>query len=242
MCYEVIFIDDCSNDKCNEILKKFIKLFNKKNIRIISYKQRKNRGPSEARNKAWSLSTGDYIAFLDADDTWEPKKLEICVNWLNELKPIQLIHQSAKEINLRKFEKKKCASHQDYSAKKIWPCLWLLKNYGCTPSIIIKRDISERFDEKMKYCEDYDLWLRVAFKYNNTYKIYGPPLSKIKIRNKGNLSLSKNSFQMRLGEIYTLWKYSRSTGFYLVTFPLFLTYCCLKYLLFHLRNIFLVKM
>ena len=65
------------------------------------------------------------------------------------------------------------------------------------------------------------------------------PLSNIKIRNKGNLSLSQNSFQMRLGEIYTLWKYSRSTRFYLVSFPLFLTYCFLKYLLFHLRNIFL---
>ena len=76
--YEVIFIDDCSTDKSIEIIEE------NKTDKIILYKLDKNYGPAIARNKGVELSKGRYIAFLDSDDMWEPKKLEKQLKFMKE--------------------------------------------------------------------------------------------------------------------------------------------------------------
>ena len=71
---EVIIIDDNSTDELESNLPKILNTLN-----IVDYKYKKNYetiGPAGSRNKGILASTGDYIAFLDVDDTWEPTKLE----------------------------------------------------------------------------------------------------------------------------------------------------------------------
>jgi teichuronic acid biosynthesis glycosyltransferase TuaG len=70
--WEMIIIDDCSQDKTAEIIERFIK----NDYRIQLHKLDKNSGAGIARNTAIQLAKGDYIAFLDADDLWKPEKLE----------------------------------------------------------------------------------------------------------------------------------------------------------------------
>jgi teichuronic acid biosynthesis glycosyltransferase TuaG len=70
--WEMIIIDDCSQDKTVEIIESFIK----KDSRIQLHRLDKNSGAGIARNTAIQAAKGDYIAFLDADDLWKPEKLE----------------------------------------------------------------------------------------------------------------------------------------------------------------------
>ncbi len=69
---ELIIVDDGSSDDSFEICQSFV---NEKKINISSYQQ-SNQGPYPARNHALRYAQGEYIAFLDADDYWEPDCLE----------------------------------------------------------------------------------------------------------------------------------------------------------------------
>ena len=75
---EIIVINDKSTDSSMKIVKKY----KDKRIKIINLK--KNSGVAIARNTGIDLSTGDYICFLDSDDFWNLKKIEIQVKLMND--------------------------------------------------------------------------------------------------------------------------------------------------------------
>lgn len=70
--WELIIIDDCSTDATRSI----IRSWENKDKRIKVFCNEVNSGVSRTRNRGIELSTGDYIAFLDSDDLWQPEKLE----------------------------------------------------------------------------------------------------------------------------------------------------------------------
>ena len=70
--WELLLIDDKSSDQTIEIAHRFIKKY--PNIKLLQNEV--NSGAAISRNKGIMAATGDYIAFLDADDLWKPEKLE----------------------------------------------------------------------------------------------------------------------------------------------------------------------
>lgn len=80
--WEMIIVDDCSNDNTVSIIERF----GANDDRIRFFKLEKNSGAGIARETALSKATGDYIAFLDADDLWKPLKLEKQLQFLKENK------------------------------------------------------------------------------------------------------------------------------------------------------------
>lgn len=70
--WELIMVDDCSTDNSVKIITKYLKT----DKRIKLYKNSVNLHAALTRNKGIDVSNGRYIAFLDADDLWEPTKLE----------------------------------------------------------------------------------------------------------------------------------------------------------------------
>jgi len=76
--WEMIIIDDCSTDHSAEI----VLGYRKKDQRIHYYKKKKNSGAAQARNSAIRKAKGDYLAFLDSDDIWKPRKLERQINFM----------------------------------------------------------------------------------------------------------------------------------------------------------------
>ena len=70
---EIIVVDDASDDQTVQVVREFAT--NHPQIRLIV--NNRNLGPGQTRNAAWNIATSEYLAFLDADDTWHPKKIEL---------------------------------------------------------------------------------------------------------------------------------------------------------------------
>lgn len=83
--WELIIVDDYSNDNSVRIIEKYMNNGNEKNkIKII--KNTKNFGPAYSRNEAIKEANGRYIAFIDSDDIWKKEKLEKQINFMEENK------------------------------------------------------------------------------------------------------------------------------------------------------------
>lgn len=80
--WELIIVDDCSIDGTGDIAVKYAS----KDKRIRLFSMERNSGPAVVRNKAIEKSRGQYIAFLDSDDIWMPRKLEVQIRMMQKRK------------------------------------------------------------------------------------------------------------------------------------------------------------
>lgn len=78
--WEMIIVDDCSQDNTKEIVEEYIK----NDPRIKYHLLEENSGAAVARTKAMKLANGVYMAFLDSDDIWTSDKLERQIKWMND--------------------------------------------------------------------------------------------------------------------------------------------------------------
>jgi hypothetical protein len=118
---EIIIVDDQSTDGSYAFAKAYSQQNPQPDIKFIVQQNKSNKGAGVTRNKALELSTGRYIAFLDADDLWRPEKLTKQINALKSsgrsvcysayeiftgepLKPIA-IHQVFRELTYDKLHK-----------------------------------------------------------------------------------------------------------------------------------------
>lgn len=214
---EVIVVDDGSKKKELIELNKIIKIFKKKlNIRLI--KNKKNLGPASSRNLGWKEAKNNLIAFLDSDDSWHFKKIEIQYNFMKKNRVDISCHKSTTNYSGISHDTQDTLKY--YEVKK-WKMF--LGNQFTTPSVMLKKKIKIRFEENKYYTEDYLLWLTLIL---NNYKIFLIPHTLAYIHKPllGWGGLSKNPILMRMGEhdtISTLYKRKLISKFFyliLITF------------------------
>jgi glycosyltransferase involved in cell wall biosynthesis len=155
---EVLLVEDCSGDDTLQALHRVAAAYGEDWVKVIALPA--NGGPSLARNTGWEQAQQPYIAFLDADDTWAPRKLELQMAALEADPSIALIaHQMpVRERGTRAPEPRLPVDVQIVGRRTL-----LVRNPFPTPSVVLRRDLPFRFDEGFRRSEDYLLWSQIVY-------------------------------------------------------------------------------
>jgi glycosyltransferase involved in cell wall biosynthesis len=154
---EVIVVDDGSTDDTREQLAPL--------AGRVHYHRQDHAGVSSARNTGIRLARADWVAFLDSDDLWLPRKLAAQRDHLNA-HPGFAVCQTG-EIWLHRGRRR---NQKGYHQKPEGHCFpQLLERCLVSPSaVMIRKRLLEAvggFDPALPACEDYDLWLRIGWRH-----------------------------------------------------------------------------
>ena len=155
---EVIVVDDGSTDDTRNLVAAFISS-SQLNCR---YHFQPNRGPGAARNLGIRRSVGAYIAFLDSDDEWHREKLDMQYDALSS-NPDYLISHTMERWFRRGVHLNQKKQHVprggDIFEQSLRLCCVGMSTVMARKELF---DLYGLFDETLRCCEDYDLWLRVS--------------------------------------------------------------------------------
>ncbi len=171
---EVIVIDDCSSEDLSDVFAEY-----KDEPRVKVFKNEENLGVAKTRNRGVTLSKGEYVAFLDADDIWRPSKLEKQLALIKETGAV--LCSTAREL----MEEDGTLTDRVINVpERITYKKLLYGNVINCSSVLIKRDVALEFPmEGDDVHEDYICWLNILKKYNFAVAINEPLLLYRKTKN-----------------------------------------------------------
>lgn len=185
---EIIVVNDGTKDDSMQIVKNF----KDSRIRII---EQENRGLASARNSGIGTAVGEYVALLDPDDVWLPRKIELQLADL-EISPQVGINYGVSQMTDE--EGLPTGFFQRYNSLNIGPRDLLISNpvgNGSSPLIRIKalEELARIegtpkgivFDPALKRCEDLDCWLRLAIKTSWGFQGLPQTLVRYRLRSSG---------------------------------------------------------
>jgi cellulose synthase/poly-beta-1,6-N-acetylglucosamine synthase-like glycosyltransferase len=157
--YEAIVIDDGSRDGTAALIERWRAKNTILDLRVI---RQENKGIGAARNTGIAQAAGDFVAFLDADDTWLPRKLERVAACLSSWPDADLVCHD--EWIVKHSTRVGKLRHGPFTA---YEDLLFKRNCVSTSATVVRRrhlnelgGFSE--DLQLNGVEDYDLWLRLA--------------------------------------------------------------------------------
>nr|WP_244960354.1 glycosyltransferase family 2 protein [Eoetvoesiella caeni] len=197
--WEAIVIDDCSRDATQQV----VKTYAEKDARIRLIALDKNNGaPAAPRNIGVREARGQWIALLDADDIWHPRKLELQLKAMAEIK-IQFSCTQMQDFSDGErlaFEEPQELVYEVIDFQK-----QQLKGRIPASSVILSRELllSFPFNEETRYkaVEDYHCWLRILQTAGSAVKLNYPLLRY----RKSDEQISRSKMKM-LGRVYMVHK------------------------------------
>ena len=183
--WELIAVDDGSTDGSLEILQSI------KDTRVRVYSDGKNRGGAFRRNQATNIAQGEFIALMDADDLWHPKKIELQLDWFagnpggTVLCTWSWSMLDDEIVGVRRV-----------SAKDLQPQSILRRNVIAQPSIMARAQIlkSNSYVEVWTRSEDHELWIRLSKQYK--IDVLPRPLLIINERHAHSLNNALRTFSV----------------------------------------------
>ena len=181
--WELIISDDNSSDSTVEIVEKNV-LYEP---RIILIQHSENRGAGFSRNDAISKARGKYIAFLDSDDIWHEKKLEIQIRFMSERK-LALSYTQYQKINMEGVKGKIIIPPGVTSYSE------LLKSnvIGCLTAVYDQEILGKMYMPLIRKRQDMALWLDILKKIEFAYCV--PEV--LAFYREGHNSLSSNKIKI----------------------------------------------
>lgn len=219
--FELIILNDFSNDETKYIIKKYIQ-----DVRIVYIENEKNLGVSETRNRGISMAKGEWIAFLDSDDIWEKDKLQKQIELIQIEKDVILCYTSSAFMD-------KEGNRYNYVLKAV-PYLsyktLLKRNLISCSSAVVRSDVIRKL--KMpgdQMHEDYYVWLTILKHIPYAYGIAEPLIV---------YRLSQNSKSSnRLKSAKMVYNTYRATGYSEIS----AVYLTLRYAIYSIRKRMRIK-
>jgi len=186
--FEIIVINDGSTDDTDEVIKRVL------DERITYLRHADNKGAATARNTGIRAAKGEYIAFLDSDDEWLPKKLA---------KQIKILKSTLSKVGVIYTGSWRIMNHEKFyiPAPTISPKEGnIYNNILCgkylvpTPAAVVKKVCFEKvgmFDESLPALEEWDLWIRISKHFH--FKYIDEPLL-ISYYTSGSISTNRRIF------------------------------------------------
>lgn len=202
---EIIVVNDGSDENMNIFLKQY--------SNRIKYYEKKNQGPASARNYGIEIANGEFIAFLDSDDIWMPRKLENQITYM-ERENLLWSHTAYKTFDdssgriLRKI-------HVSDFVGDIFPVA-IMSSPIATPCVVIRSSVLRqnsllRFPEYMRYGQDSGLWLRMAAKF--PIGVVNEYLTLVRMRGKNASRRARVQIKAR-AQIYDLLESELGDAYY----------------------------
>jgi len=154
--FELVVCDDGSTDETLAILGSY-----GDRLRLV---KQKNRGVAAARNRAAQSARGEFLAFLDHDDLWEPEMLATLVPILRADDSLGLVYSDALVIDKTGAVRGRRGQYLTYHQGDVFDAL-LRGNFIPVETTLMRTALYRELggcDEGLRYLEDYDLCLRVA--------------------------------------------------------------------------------
>jgi len=158
--WESIIVDDGSTDNTPEVVQPYLK------DPRFRYIRTENRGQPAAENTGLTNSQGRFVAFLDADDSWMPAKLERQLPLFSQRGDVGVVYSQKTVIDphgevISRPPRRLCRGRILASIFR--------DNFVTFSSAVVRREVFDRigmFDERCHHASDYDFWLRVAPYYD----------------------------------------------------------------------------
>ncbi len=158
--WEVIVVDNNSSDNTEDLVAEI-------KDKRITYLKIENQGIiAKSRNIGIQKSRGTWIAFLDADDSWSNKKLEICAQKIN--KHVDVIYHNLEIVTIEGYVKRKKYLNSRQIKKPILIDLLVGGNPIANSSAVVRKSMLEKIggineSKGIIAAEDYNTWLRISF-------------------------------------------------------------------------------
>jgi len=195
---EILIIDDGSTDGTQRVAEELIS--GQKGAKPqIKYIRQANQGPAVARNTGLKNASGDYIAFLDADDSWLPERLKTQLAVFQTDPNAGLVCSGRVRVDETTGQRTLNCEGDKLSGDGYLD-LWTYRNYITTSSVLARKRCLDEvggFDEDPRVLgsEDAELWLRIAEKFKIVY--VNKPLVEYLVReggiNRSNIQRSYKS-------------------------------------------------
>lgn len=175
-------------------------------VRVLRLER--NVGAGEARNAGWSASSGDYVAFIDADDAWHPRKLEVQYAFMTANPAIGLAGHRHSLVASDSIPE---PLEPEGGATVFRGIDFLVSNRFVTPSVMVRRTLDLRFKEGRRFMEDQQLWALAAFRGHGVARLEAQLCYLFKPA-FGHAGLSANLVAMEAGELENLREF-RAQGY-----------------------------
>ena len=197
---ELILVDDASRDGTLERLRALAARHAPGWIRVVALPE--NRGAADARNAGWEIATQPYVAFLDSDDAWHPRKIELQYAFMASHPEVALCAHRHEILASPDVPQTEVGA---FSAQPVSRLSLLLSNNFFAPTMMmLKREVPHRFLPGRRHVDDHLLWLqllcsglpfvRLSAKLAYTYK-----------RPYGEGGLSGQLWKMEKAELANYW-------------------------------------
>ncbi len=167
---EYLIFDGGSSDGSVDIIRRY-------EDRLAYWVSEPDGGQSDAINRGWRQSRGDILAYLNADDQYAPGAIPAVVDFLQRHPDVEIVYGSC-------YSTMPSGAQYLYKPPEFDLEQLLIENFIPQSTVFIRRSVLDKvdfLDPSLRYCLDYDLWLRAALAGVRFQRLAGPALASFRI-------------------------------------------------------------